>query len=312
MTKTYILTIFLLAIFTSSAFSEPRGRITHPLPNEPIIDLRIDHCEATKGYGSYWYHTNSGLIFALSDLCIDEESGLIESFESRSGYTLVEKSKNGRVLEIIDSSEAQVSRTNMRYYNFSCSSIDESSFLHGMLVDKKNYPNAYGGPNVQGYTIPPISNLPTKRTAEHAELGLQFFSQAQISQKTTSEMPDIASLLGELSITENGGVFSITEGAGISVGEASGVIEFELNATGEVELSGKITAKNQRLAGHAEGEWITMKAEIPFMRGHLLGSKGNELRAFGIARGSFVDTSGQTHQFRALASLDTCFSADNR
>ncbi len=308
--KTHILTIFLLSILTSSAFSESPGRITHPLPGEPIIDFRIEHCEATKGYGSYWYFVDGGVIFALSDLCIDEESGRIDSFESRSGYTLVEKSKNGKVLEIIDSSDTQASRTRVRYYHFNCSSSDESSYLHGSMVDTKNYPNARGRANMQGYTIPPISNMPTKRTAEHATLSLQFFSQAQISQKTTSVMPDIAALLGELTITENRGVFSITEGGGISVGDAGGLIEFELDAMGEVRLSGNITAKNQRLAGHAPGEWITMTAEIPFMRGHFLGSKGNELRAFGIARGSFVDTDGQTHQFRAQASLDTCFSTD--
>ncbi|MBL6431205.1 MAG: hypothetical protein HPM95_08415 [Alphaproteobacteria bacterium] len=50
-----------------------------------------------------------------------------------------------------------------------------------------------------------------------------------------------------------------------------------------------------------------MRAEIPYLRGHVLGETGIQLKSYGAVRGTLMDASGQEHAFRASAQLVACF-----
>lgn len=307
--RLYVLSVFILSLGTNSAFAETKGRVTHPLPGDPLIDFRIDECEATKGFGSIWYFTESGPAFGLSDLCIDEEKGRVTSIETRDGFTLVEKSRNGKRLEVVGSSATQSFRTHVRFTRGDCVEDDPDSVFdtyHGFLYDDHfSIPDTRSAVML-GYTIPSLSNKPKKSVTEQIPMTLILFSQAQLPHQTTQVLPEVGQFRGELSVSGNTGVFSISEGAGTSVGEAGGTINLKFGADGEVLMSGQLTAKNQRLAGHKPGEWTTMTAEIAYMRGHLLGAEGDQINAFGVARGSFVDIDGKSHQFRAQLRFVSC------
>ncbi|MES0881220.1 hypothetical protein [Roseibium sp. SCP14] len=306
--KPYVLSIFLLTTATNSALAE--GKVTHPLPGDPLIDFRIDNCDATRGFASIRYATDKGPIVALSDLCIDEEKGTITSVETREGFTLVEKSRHGKTFEVIDSDEVQGLRTKVQLIESECVVDDPDDVFttnHFFASkDKFRIPSDYGA-NMLGYTIPSFSNKPKKSAEEAVPMTLIYASQTHLPQKTTEKLLGVGGQFrGQLSVSGNSGVFTITEGAGVTVGDAGGTIKLKFRENGEVMMSGQLTAKNQRLAGHEPGEWITMTAEIPYMRGHLLGAEGDQIYGFGIADGSFVDTEGHTHQFRAQVRFETC------
>ncbi len=318
MMRGYSLGVFFSLLVTNTAFAEPKGHATHPIPNEPFTDFRIDQCEATRGFGTYWHFTAMGPITVLSDICIDEETGTVTSYEPRSGYTLVEKSKNGKILEIIDSSREQALRTHLRFTNIDCTDNEEYFVFNGSLTESENLPDAHGTV-VGGCTIPPTPGEPSKTTAEFAYLSLHLISQAQFEQKTIKPEPGYylgnlgsAGFVGKLTISDNSGTFLITEGAGHSVGDAAGTINLKINSDGTVSLSGEVNGQNQRLAGHKPGEWKVMTAEIPFMRGHLLGADGNSLKAYGFAKGSYENIDGETHQFHARADFQVCFDMNSK
>lgn len=293
----------------NSTVADASGRVTYPVPGDPLIDFRIDQCEATRGFGSVWYFSDKGPVFALSDLCIDEKNGKITSIETREGFTLVEKSKNGKQLEIIGSAEKQAGRTKARFVRLGCveNDPDDVFFIYYYFLNENEFRFFDTSmATMLAHTVPPLSNKPKKSDGESMPMSLILFSQAELPEQTTQVFPDVQNFRGNLSVTGNTGVFSIVEGGGVSVGEASGTIELQFNEDGEVFMSGNLTAKNQRLAGHEPGEWISMTAEIPHVRGQLLGTDGDQIWAYGIAKGSFIDTDGQTHQFRAQVRWQSC------
>lgn len=312
--KTYILGIFLLSIATSSVFAEIEGRVTHPLPGDPLIDFRIEKCNATKGFGSLAYYMGDvGYVASLTDFCFDEENGKVTSMETRDGFTLVEKSHNGKVLEIIGSSDAQELRTKVRFLKADCApDVSDGVFFtyHNFLSENKfSIPSARGVGGL-GYTIPSQSSKmveSAKIETKTVLMTLVYASQAQLPKQTTQVLPDGGQFTGTLSVSGNAGTFSITGSAGTHTRDANGLVEFEIGADGEVIMTGQVTAKNQRLAGHKPGEWISMTAEIPYIRGHLLGTKRDQqIRAFGLAIGTLEDIDGNTHDFRAQVRFQSC------
>lgn len=307
--KPYVLSIFLLTTVANSAFAEAKGGGTYPIPGTPVIDYRIDQCEGTKGFGAMWYHTENDLILGLSDFCIDEEKGTIVSAEPLEGLTLTEQSRNGKIFEKIRSPENTL-RTEVRFQRTDCDADNPDGVfytLHHVSAEDLSSVSGTRSANMHGYTIPSTSNAPLEAVDLPAVFHLGFHSQAQLPQQTTQVLPENGQFLnGKLSVSGNAGTFLITEGAGVSASEASGTLKLEFADHGEISMSGTLTAKNQRLVNHEPGEWITLTAEIAFMRGHLMGAKGNNLRALGIAKGSFVDTDGQSHQFLAQTRFETC------
>ena len=220
-----ILVILVTYFWISSNSLLAADGVTHPITNEPFVYFQIDQCEATKAYGNYWHFTEKGTIVALSDICINEEQGTVKSYEPRSGYILVEKSKNGKKLEILDSSNIQALRTNLTFINMDCNNKEEYYTFIGQLNKSINIPDAYGTV-FEGYTIPSTTSIPAKQEAEFVFLSLHMFSQAQLPQQTTKPINstyignlDAASFTGNFSVSENSGTFSVTEGGGHSVGE---------------------------------------------------------------------------------------------
>ncbi|WP_152912298.1 hypothetical protein [Candidatus Rhodobacter oscarellae] len=314
MMRVNIFSTFLFLITTGAAFAQAEGRVTHPIPNEPFMDFKIDQCAATRAFGNYHYLTEIGPVIVLSDICVDEEKGTVTSYESQSGYTLVEKSKNGKRLEIIESSIYQELRDQLNFTNFDCTENDEYFVFYGGREERINIPDdTYGSVGVNGYTLTQNFSMPSNTEAEFAALSLHSISQAQFPQRTKNVEDedylgglDHADFLGNLTFSDGSGAFLITEGGGHAVVEAGGAIDLKINSDGTVSLSGHVNGKNQRLAGHKPDEWISMTAEILYMRGHVLGADGNALKAFGFAKGSYEDINGETHQFHALAGFQAC------
>lgn len=108
----------------------------------------------------------------------------------------------------------------------------------------------------------------------------------------------------------NGLSFALTLNKGDDnwVGEADGMLNLSVDEDGDVFLSGEFSYKSRRLAGHHPDEWVTMKGAIPYARGHFLGEDGVLLKAYGLAKGTYLDASGQEHSFRSSAYLVHCFS----
>ena len=86
------------------------------------------------------------------------------------------------------------------------------------------------------------------------------------------------------------------------------MLNLSVDEDGDVFLSGEFSYKSRRLAGHHPDEWVTMKGAIPYARGHFLGEDGVLLKAYGLAKGTYLDASGQEHSFRSSAYLVHCFS----
>ena len=306
--------ISILFLFANSINLQAADRVTRPIEGEPFVYFKIDQCDGTKAFGNYWYFTNKGPIVALSDICIDEKLGAVKSYEPRSGYVLAQKSETGKLFEIIESSNIQSLRSNIKFLNMDCNYKEEYYVFNGRLQRSNNIVNV-NGTNFEGYTIPSTTTVPAKSTAEFTSLAIYLFSQAQFHQQTAAPETGhgignigFASFIGDLEIAENIGTFVVTKAVGDSVGDASGILGLEISPEGTVAFSGKISAKNKRLAGHMPGEWTMLTVEFPFTRGHLLGTKGNTLKAFGIAKGHYVDTNGQTHQFHAKATFKACIT----
>lgn len=284
---------------------------TQPIDGDPFKDYRIDNCEKTRGFGYILYSTSKGYITSVTDICFDAKQGGVVSAETISGFQLVKDSKNGRLFEILSSGNSENSRTSIKF-----AQDDATPGCGPKEIQTIYYSLPYGTPLSRndasyayaiGYTIPATSNSP-KKSESKALLSINYFSQAELPQQTTDNLPFSGDMYGDLSFNENEGTFSVTRTSGFSFGEAEGQLNLKAHDNGQVQISGRFTAENPRIAGHEQNEWMEMTVEIPYMRGHILGNEGEVLKSFGIARGSYIDASGATHDFRAQVRFVSCFT----
>ena len=99
---------------------------------------------------------------------------------------------------------------------------------------------------------------------------------------------------------------TISKGYGHNYGDAGGNLEIQLVGNGEFQAKGKFAAKSARIVGHEPHEMVTISGDIPYMRGHILGSNGAEMLGYGLVVGTYDDASGQTHSYRAIAHFISC------
>jgi hypothetical protein len=300
-----------LAIASAQATTE-----TRPLQDDPLVDTRFESCAATRGFALLPYSTPEGGTIRLSDICLDEDNGRIASAETRDGFTLVEKSRNGRAWEVLDSGEDQYTRLRVQLVpdedTPGCTAEGLYSLAYHIPHAKDLRVDGAMFLHASGYTIPATSAKPMHPKADAVLLSIRHFSQADLPRTAPNhELPPSADMFGTLSFTDTGATFSIVEGGGYTVGEAGGEIALSVDQTGEVRATGHFKAKSQRLAGHEPHEWVSMQAEIPYLRGHILGKDGIQMKSFGVVRGSYVDASGQEHAFHASARLVACFKQPN-
>lgn len=305
------------AFFASSAAAEPTVIETQPIEGDAFRDFRIDECGDTYGMVTYHYYSqNSGTSFELSDFCLDEEGGVLLSSEERGGFELVAKGRNGRRFEDLSSGDDEHSRYSIELNTYEsiwgCSQPDINSHTFQYRTGKgrsRRFPDHYLTFS-SGYTIDKMSG--------------DFENASSLDQQYVIFMPlsvdgrewDVAAADGSLishftgtsaiSFDSGEGVLSFIEGDGSDAGEMGGSLNVVREGVGGIFLSGNITASNARLAGHQPTEWISLNADVPYMRGHILGKNGEVLHASGLVIGNFEDASGASHTFRANLLLFGC------
>ncbi|MCA1243801.1 hypothetical protein LC092_15235 [Stappia stellulata] len=303
------------AVSLAFLFAAPFAAVAQdlqPLEGDPLRDTRLESCAQTRGFALLRYMTPDGPVVHLSDLCLDEDEGRIVSAETRDGFTLVEKSRNGRAFEVLDSGNDKYSRLRVQLVPDEDAPGCTANGLHSLAYQ---IPSAKGltvdgatALYATGYTIPATARKPMRPKTSVVLLSIRDFSQAELPRSLPQQhLPASADLYGMLDFSGDAATFSVIEGGGHTVGEAAGGLSLSVDGTGEVRASGDVTAKSQRLAGHQPHEWVSMRAEIPYLRGHVLGQTGIQLKSYGAVRGTLMDASGQEHAFRASAQLVACF-----
>lgn len=292
------------------ATADTDGR--QPLKGDPLRDTRLEGCAQTRGFALLRYMTPAGPVVHLSDLCLDEEQGRIISAETRDGFTLVEKSRKGRAFEVLESGKDKYSRRRVELVPDADTPGCTASDLHSLAyqLPRANHLRVGGATALfaSGYTIPATSEKPMHPRTSAVLLSIRDFSQADLPRSLPQQhLPASADLYGTLDVTGQTATFSVIEGGGHTVGEAGGTLSLSVDGAGELRGAGAFTARSQRLAGHQPHEWVSMRAEIPYLRGHLLGEDGIQLKSYGAVRGTLTDASGQEHAFHASAQLVACF-----
>ena len=300
------------------AAADPVLTETRPIDGDPLLDFRISNCAGTFGMASYHYYTREkGRTLVLSDLCLDEESGLLLSAEEKAGFQLVSNSDSGRKFEILDSGNNEYDR-----YNITLSSdtdvgacpykVTQSSWYYYSLG--RGSPSRFPDQDLhlaQGYTIDDTSDE-VKADPENSSHEVSFIPLSINGRDldwANEGGPHLASFMAssKISWSHDRGRLVLVEGDGSKAGDVEGELDITGQGNGDVMLSGKLAAANARLAGHSPKEWVSMEANVPYMRGHILGEGGAALYASGLAVGTYVDASGEKHSFRGNLLLYGCF-----
>ncbi|WP_035898767.1 peptidoglycan-binding protein [Labrenzia sp. DG1229] len=288
----------------------PKINSVNPLVGDPFQDHFIDTCTGLKGFLLLNYDTLNN-ITELSDFCLDEETGIMVSSETRTGFVLSETSAFGRAYEILETGDSKHTRVRVGLGNgHSCSdSFMEHSVEYNIPDGKLNRHSETGYMYGIGYTVSqPFRSAMPIREIDGAILSIRNFSTRRTSTPTTGSirLPSGADLRGVVHTSGKRGEYKIERGNGTWVGDAAGEIDLSVDDDGNVLGAGSFEAKNHRLVGHEPHEWVSMSGKIPYMRGHLFGENGEMLSAYGIVRGSYVDASGKVHQFEASAIFNVC------
>jgi len=315
----YMLGVISLALLfpTGPAAADPVLTEIRPIDGDPLRDFRISDCIGTFGMASYHYYSREkGRSLVLSDLCLDEENGILLSAEEKAGFQLVSKSDSGRKFEILGSGKNEYDR-----YNIVLSSEDgwacpyeasKSYWYHYFLGrgSSSRFP-AQDLDFAQGYTIEDTSDA-VKLASESSTHEVSFIPLSIDGRDldwANEGGPHLASFMAssKISWSHDRGRLVLVEGDGSKAGDVEGELDIKSQGNGEVMLSGKLVAANARLAGHSPKEWVSMETKIPYMRGHILGEGGAALYASGLAVGTYVDASGDKHNFRGNLLLYGCF-----
>jgi len=313
MKTTAIGAFVVISTLAATAQAEPVIRETKPIDGDIFRDYRISGCEETKAMAAFRYQTAQGDVLALSDICLDEEEGEIVAIEDASGLTLVEKTNDARAYEILSSGSDRYSRVRIAFdpdEEAPGCGADQDVF-HSIHYDIPN--KAYISANKdafavagKGSSVEARSATPQKTTASGVYLGLRPLSIDGGPIKVHANI--YADAYGDFAMKGEVGNITLNKGDDNWVGEADGTLRVSVDEHGYVFMGGGFSYKSRRLAGHHADEWVTMKGTIPYARGHFLGEDGVLLKAYGLAKGTYVDASGREHSFRSLAYVIGCFS----
>ncbi len=312
--------ISLTLLFTAGlAAADPVLTETRPVAGDPLLDFRISGgCTGTFGMTTYHYYTpERGRTLVLSDLCLDEENGILLSAEENADFQLVSRSDSGRKFEILDSKKSEYDRYNIVLSSdtdgWACPYDVTQSYWYYYFLGRGS-PSRFPDRDLhlaQGYTIGATSDEVKADPAglRHEVSFIPLSIDGHDLDWANSGGPHLASFMASSKISwgNDRGQLVLIEGDGNKAGDVEGKLDIKSQGDGEVMLSGSLTAANARLAGHSPKEWVSIEASVPYMRGHILGDDGAALYASGLTVGTYKDASGGTHSFRANLILYGCF-----
>ncbi len=281
-----------------------------PLADDPFVDHRLADCSGTRGVLLMNYDTLNG-ITELSDFCLDDTAGTMAASEPRAGFAATAKDDQTSAFEILETGSDQFSRVRVELGPaLGCIAESGASAVTYAIPDG----NLSRNPETlflyaRGLTVDDAALAPRNLfESESTLLSIRDFSVRRIDPATTETnlLPAGADLRGVLAATVRSASLAITGGNGFWVGDANGSLQLTVEDDGDVIGSGRFSAKNQKLVGQAPTDWVTMTAEIPYLRGYVLGEEGSAVIAYGIVRGSYVDARDRTHSFEASATFTAC------
>lgn len=281
------------------------GTLTAPVEGHPFADYRLADCGGVRGLMLMNYDTLNG-VTELSDFCFDAETGTLDSSEPRAGFSAAEDG----TFEVVESGDTRVSRVRIELADdLRCGGMLDAQTVNYVIPDgtlSRNPETLFLF--ARGITVPDGAGGTALFETEETLLSIRDFSVRRIAPATTetSRLPAGADLRGVLSGSGAAGSLDITNGNGFWVGEAGGGVTFTVDDAGSVIGSGQFDAQNRKLVGQDRNDWVTMSAEIPYLRGYVLGESGDALIAYGVVRGSYVDGRDDTHQFEASATFTAC------
>ncbi|WP_306030047.1 hypothetical protein [Stappia sp. MMSF_3263] len=313
------LSLLIFDLIPRHASANPFEGITvqeaNPIESDPLRDYRIYGCKGVSGTGWYRYHTGndpSVIDYVLSDFCLDTQTGDFFSKESLSGLThvlgprSVEPGSTASAYEDLDESGDVVSGVYIQTLPapLQCSSNTSGTFsIQAMLSEQRveSGPLHFTGlsngiPYPHGRTIPP-----------DVDFGLRILAISTIDNKRIkSEELFPLGLGAEADAEEGSQTIKITVGDQTTVGEASGSLQVSFEDDRTFVLSGEIQAKSPRVIGIKPNEFASLSIRIEYMRGTTAGKRGEGTYAAGIARGAYIDGSGETHALRFKIGLTAC------
>lgn len=291
---------------------------TQPVEGVEMKDFRIMGCSKTSGVVAYNYYSfKKGGNLVISDFCLDEETGKFASAEVKEGFALVAKGRNGRKFEVPGSGKEEFNRYSISLTGdadgWACPVAKSDAYWFSLHTGQSK-PSLHPDRKIlsaNGFTIGAVSGgINSNDYSNNHEFSfVPLTVDGQAPDTSNSGEAYLASFDGTSSISYKDGEGTLTfiEGDGERAGEIAGKLQIVGDAKGEVILRGDLAASNARLSGHLPEEWVTMEADVPYMRGQILGVDGSALYAYGIAVGSFVDASGKAHTFKAQVNLYGCF-----
>ncbi len=314
MFQRYLAIFLITGFFSNAALAESTITETQPIAGDPFRDFRIEGCSGTRAFGLMRYSQYGPDEIALTDICLDEDLESLQSVQPAKNLTLVGKDNGGYALEVLESGNDKYSRVRIEFLD----GADGGCLLSdiGSHVVLYNVPRQYLahhqqsiGANLEGYSIGATAPAPATSTAKNVVF---YLRPSDIDGKGANTYASLnVAALGTFSFNDGSGHISLDTGDGYSVREPKGQLSVTVMPNGELQLIGDFAFQNRRLAGHHPEEWVTLEGQLIYMRGHFLGPKGNYMKGFGFARGTYVDASGKSHSFSAGAGLYKCFSDTN-
>ncbi|KRS19057.1 hypothetical protein [Roseovarius indicus] len=287
-----------------------------PISGDPLIDYRIEACSGTYGFGPYLYAPSDHII-RFSDFCLLEDQGVALAAEELSGLTLTKDGPNFRLFEDFPSGDERYARNNVSFLFGEGTEECESSEPRNAF--EYTIPNAdalrdfkeTGFGWQEGYVIGETAARPRADEAR-VLLWIMRFSQSEMATRTLEsyELGEDGGLWASIRFGDAGGTVEIDTGFGDHYGKADGGLSITYNGDGSFSATGRFSADSSRVAGHGPTDMVSISGEIPFMRGHFLGADGSRISGYGLVIGTFRTAGGQTHPFRAVASLEGCAVED--
>ncbi len=284
------------------------------------VHVRIEECPFRRGFGELTYH-RTGIeeqidINLVTDFCFDESTGTLWGAETLENLTLVSQEGIAKSFEDLAGSSDPGSRTALTV-GFEAHAGCEGAggyedHMHLITRDNftaKRHPEA-GFVSGVGYFFDNLVEPSSVSGPRYGILTLEFVSvngERPFRHLDNQIMTPVIS--GLMMFSGGNATADVTGWEVFNMVELQGQVEAKAMPDGSLEVTGTMSAKNPRLAGHHPEEWLEMSYEIGPLKGYPV-SSGNSFRTFGPVSGSYLNASGQTMRVNAWGEMefvsDTC------
>ena len=281
-----------------------------------FVHHELDRCEFETGVAIANYHfrkSNKRPALEITDICFDRTGGQLWASEPEENLQLVRTADTTEFYEVIASGNRSFRRwraTAGTYVQddteYQAGSVN-FSYQRPPLKSQNWQPTGTqqdGDLGMHGYLFEKKSALTDVQSDFKLHVtGSDYWDhvRSRNSVYIGRENPYM-SFEGVLTIDGNMGNSKLKD-TGEDGGEGTGSLQLTVSDNGNVSGNGILYLSNARLAGTNDFDWKTSHWRIEKIVGHLVGDKGQELRAVGIASGETVDHDGHVNKVHASITI---------